>query len=262
MKFQTHMITVAALALVAQGLFGPVAAADPGDEELGAEVAALKQGQDEIRKELAEIKKLLQEGARAAAAPSGPDVAGKIFNLGENPAIGNDGAKIALLEFTDYQCPYCKRHSEQTQPQIQSEYIDGGKIRFVSLDMPLTNIHPLAVKAAEAAHCADEQGQYWQMRDRMFDNQKALEPWNAHAEALGLDVAKFETCLGSGKYADAIKADLAEAYKAGATGTPSFVVAVIDDEDPTKAKGVSFIRGAVPFAQFKAALDEALTSLN
>ncbi len=260
MKFHTHVITVAVLALVAQGLSGPAQAAEQNDEELRAKVETLKQGQDEIRKDLAEIKKLLQQGVRAA--PNGPNVAGKIFNLGENPAKGSDGAKIALLEFTDYQCPYCKRHTEQTHPQIQSEYIDGGKIRFVSLDMPIPNLHPQALKAAEAAHCADDQGQYWQMRERMFDNQRSLEPWNVHAEALGLDVAQYEACLNSGKYADAVKADLAEAYKAGATGTPSFVIAVIDDKDPSKVRGLTFIRGAQPFATFKQALDEALTSLN
>ncbi len=128
--------------------------------------------------------------------------------------------------------------------------------------MPLTNIHPLAIKAAEAAHCAEEQGQYWEMRDRIFSNQRSLEPWNSHAEALGMNVGKFEKCMNSDKYADAVKADLAEAQKAGATGTPSFVVAVIDDKDPTKATGVTFIRGAQQFAAFKTALDDAIASLN
>ena len=262
MNLYKHALQAACVALVALGFSALALAADSGDEDLATQVESLKQGQDEIRKELAEIKKLLQQGARAAAAPAGPDVAGKVFDLGDNPTKGDADAKIALIEFTDYQCPYCKRHTQNTQPQIESEYVDDGKIRFVSLDMPLTNIHPLAVKAAEAAHCADEQGMYWQMRDHMFENQKALEPWNAHAEALGMDVADFEACMNSGKYTDAVNADLAEARKAGATGTPSFVVAVIDDKDPSKATGISFIRGAVAYEQFKAALDEALESLN
>ena len=260
MNLYTRVVTVAMLALVALGFAIPVTAAEEGEEELSAQVESLKQGQDDIRKELAEIKKLLQQGVRAA--PSGPNVAGKIFNLGENPAKGSGTAKIALLEFTDYQCPFCKRHTEGTQVQIESEYVDSGKVRFVSLDMPLPNLHKLAMKAAEAAHCADEQGQYWEMRDRMFQNQRALEPWNAHAEALGMDVSKFEACLNSGKYADAVRADIAEATKAGATGTPSFVVAVIDDKDPSKAKGLTFIRGAQQFTAFQAALDEAIESLN
>jgi protein-disulfide isomerase len=260
MKLHRHVLTLAALALVSQGLATTAFAAGE-DEELSAQVDTLKQGQDEIRKELAEIKKLLQQGVRAAA-PSGPNVAGKIFNLGENPAKGSSGAKVALIEFTDYQCPFCKRHTENTQPQIESEYVDSGKVRFISLDMPLPNLHKLAMKAAEAAHCADDQGQYWQMRDRMFENQRALEPWNSHAEALSMDVARYEECLNSGKYAGAVKADLVEASKAGATGTPSFVVAVIDEKDPSKAIGVTFIRGAQQFGAFKTALDDALASLN
>ncbi len=257
MKFQQHMITAAVFACIALGFSG--ASWAQGEEGEAITVESLKQGQDDIRKELAEIKKLLQQGVRAAA-PSGPNVEGKIFNLGDNPYKG-DG-KVALIEFTDYQCPFCKRHKENTQPQIDTEYVETDKIRFVSLDMPLPNLHKLAMKAAEAAHCAGDQDQYWQMRDRMFDNQRALEPWNSHAEALGINVGKFEKCLDSGKYADAVKADLAEASKAGATGTPSFVVAVIDDKDPTKATGVTFIRGAQQFAAFKTALDDAIASLN
>lgn len=258
MKLNTLMFTAAAFALVAQGLSGPAEAARKQDKELRAEIEALKEGQAAISKELAEIKKLLQQGGRAA--PAGPDVTGKIFNLGNNPSKGSSRAKVALLEFTDYQCPYCKRHSENTHPQIEREYVDGGKIRFVSLDMPL-RFHKLAPKAAEASHCAEEQGQYWEMRNRLFANQKALEPWDAHAEALGLDVDQYETCLNSSKYKVAVSTDMAEAMKAGATGTPSFIVARIDEKDASKVHGLKFIQGAQPFAVFQQALDEALASV-
>ena len=124
--------------------------------------------------------------------------------------------------------------------------------------MPLERIHPLAFKASEATHCAEDQGKFWEMHARLFENQKALEPWSAHAEALGLDVATFDACMESDKYADAVRADMAEASKAGATGTPSFIIAKTDPEDLTKVTGVTFLRGAVPFANFKAALDAAL----
>ena len=126
------------------------------------------------------------------------------------------------------------------------------------MDLPLERIHPLAFKAAEATHCAGEQGQFWEMKERLFANQRALEPWSGHAEALGLDVAAFDECMESGRHADAIRKDMAEARKAGASGTPSFVVGRTDPEDPSKVIGVSFIRGARPFADFKTALDGAL----
>ena len=108
--------------------------------------------------------------------------------------------------------------------------------------------------------CAGDQGKYWQMHDRLFANQRALEPWSLHAEAVGLNVTAFEACLSSNKHAAAIRLDMAEAGKAGATGTPSFVLAHTQPDDPRKVTGIAFIRGAQPFAAFKAAIDDALST--
>ncbi len=119
-------------------------------------------------------------------------------------------------------------------------------------------MHKLAFKAAEATHCAEEQGKFWEMHDRLFANQRALEPWSGHAEALGLDVTKFDECMSTERTAAGIRKDMAEATKAGATGTPSFVLGTTDPNDPTKVKGLSFIRGAQPFANFKSVIDKAL----
>ena len=251
------------LTLIVSALFFPAipcfAQADSQiDQELRDEIAALQKGQEKMREDLAEIKRILQQGQRPATAPRGPNVADKTFDLGDNPVRGSDGAKIALLEFTDYQCPYCFRHTTQTQPQIEREYIETGKIRYVSFDMPIASLHPLAFKASEASHCADDQGKFWEMREQLFANQRNLEPWNAHAEALGLDVAQYEECLSSGKHADAVRSNMAEAQKAGASGTPSFVVGLVDDQDSRKVHGLTFIRGAQSFAVFKVALDDAL----
>ncbi len=98
------------------------------------------------------------------------------------------------------------------------------------------------------------------MHDRLFANQRQLAPFNGHAEALGLDVAAFETCLKSGKYAKHIRRDMAQGQKAGTSGTPSFILGRTDPNDPTKVKGISFIRGAQPFSAFKAQIDQALTA--
>ena len=126
--------------------------------------------------------------------------------------------------------------------------------------MPIASLHPLAFKASEATHCAEDQGKFWEMRERLFANQRSLEPWNAHAVALGLDVAQYEACLSSGKHADAVRSDMAEARKAGASGTPSFIVGLVDEKDPSKVHGLTFIRGAQSFAAFKVALDDALSA--
>lgn len=100
------------------------------------------------------------------------------------------------------------------------------------------------------------------MHDRLFANQRALEPFTGHAEALGLDIAAFEECLDSGRHGAAIRQDMTEARKAGASGTPSFVLGLTDPEDPGKIEGIAFIRGAQPFERFKADIDSALESLD
>ncbi len=125
------------------------------------------------------------------------------------------------------------------------------------MDLPL-RMHKLAQKAAEATHCAEDQGKYWEMHDRLFANQRALEPWSGHAEALGLNVAKFDECMSSNAKAAEVKKDASEAAKAGATGTPSFVLATTDPANPNKVTGLSFIRGARPFESFQAEIDKAL----
>ncbi len=96
--------------------------------------------------------------------------------------------------------------------------------------MPLENIHKHAFKAAEAAHCAGEQGKYWEMHDRLFENYKTLDPLTPHAEAVGLDVAPFEECLSSGRFANDIRRDMSEGRKAGVTGTPAFMLGRTDPE--------------------------------
>lgn len=99
------------------------------------------------------------------------------------------------------------------------------------------------------------------MHDRLFANQRALEPWTGHAEALDLDTAAFEECLGSDRHAGAVRKDMAVARKAGATGTPSFVLGLTDPADPGKITGLTFIRGAQPYTAFQAEIDEALKAL-
>jgi protein-disulfide isomerase len=107
------------------------------------------------------------------------------------------------------------------------------------------------------ADCAGEQGKYWEMHDRLYANQQSLEPWTAHAEAIGLDMSKFQSCLDSGRSADEIRKDMAEAQKAGVTGTPAFFLAYTDPAS-SKVKTVTALKGAQPFAAFKAAIDKLL----
>jgi protein-disulfide isomerase len=94
-----------------------------------------------------------------------------VVAIGDAPVKGNPNAKLTLIEFSDYQCPFCRRHAENTLPSLDKEYIATGKVRYVFHDFPLEAIHPQAFKAAEAAHCAGEQQKYWEMHGRLFANQ-------------------------------------------------------------------------------------------
>jgi hypothetical protein len=128
---------------------------------------------------------------------------------------------------------------------------------MVFLDMPLESIHKFAFKAAQAASCAGEEGKFWEMHDRLFANQKALEPWTAHAEAVGLDTAKFEVCLASGKFDQEIRRQMGEARKAGVTGTPAFMLGRTEPNS-SKVKVLAVLKGAKAFAEFKVELDRLL----
>ena len=176
---------------------------------------------------------------------------------------GNPNAKVTLVEFTDYQCPFCGRYFRETLPQIVDEYVKTGKLRYVLRDLPLQSIHPFATKAAEAADCAGEQGKYWEMHDRLFANQNALATaqLSEHAKAIGLEMAKFNNCIESGKFADKVRKDVADAQQAGASGTPTFFIGLTDpDPKSSEIKAVRKIVGAQSYAVFKAAIDDLLAT--
>ena len=147
-------------------------------------------------------------------------------------------------------------------PRIEKDYVKPGKIRYSVREFPLEQIHPQAFKAAEAALCAGDQGKYWEMHVRLFEQQKALGEAElpGHARAVGLDEAAFTKCLAGGRHAERVRADLAEGQKAGVRGTPMFFIGVIDDAG-TSVKVVRALRGAVPYANFQSALDAVLAEV-
>jgi protein-disulfide isomerase len=223
-------------------------------EGLKKDVASIKAGQEAIQKDLQEIKKLL--AARPAAGGGADQALNALVDTKGDPSRGEKNAKLTLIEFSEFQCPFCGRHVKDTYPTIEKEYIQTGKLKYVFRDLPLESIHKNAFKAAEAAHCAGEQNKYWEMHDRLFENQKSLEPamLTAHAQAVGVDTKKFQVCLDSGKFAADIRNDIAEANKYGITGTPTSVIGLTQPND-SKIKVLKVIRGAQSIAAFKEALD-------
>lgn len=160
------------------------------------------------------------------------------------PARGPENAPVTIVEFTDFQCPFCAR-ALPTIEQIHEEY--GDKVRIVFRNFPL-EFHANAQKAAEAAQCARDQGKFWEMHNVLFAHQKALSPEDLHsyAKELGLDTEKFNQCLDSGEKAGMVKADAAEGSSLGVTGTPAFFI-----------NGIG-VTGAQPFDEFKAIIDAEL----
>ena len=228
---------------------------------LSAEVQALKAGQKAIQEELRTIKQLLTNLRR----PQQPQAAVRDINatldVGSDPFQGSPEARVTLVEFSDYQCPYCGRHTKTVLPQLVKNYVETGKVRYVLRDFPL-HFHQYAAKAHEAAHCAGEQEKYWEMHQQLFGNQGALqrEKLPRYAEAAGVtDLAGFQDCLDSGKYAARTKQSLADGAKAGVSGTPSFVLGLTQPDGST-VKLVKFIRGAQAYQVFQKAIDDLISS--
>lgn len=122
-------------------------------------------------------------------------------------------------------------------------------------------MHNLAFKAAEASHCAAEQGRFWEMHDRMMADQGALGAPESYAESLNLDIPQFKNCLDADRYAESVRRDMTQAGKLGVNGTPSFVLTRTNPEDPSKVRGIQLLKGAQPFSNFKQALDRSLADI-
>ena len=202
---------------------------------------------------------LVSLGAAARTAVGGADQAVPVRMPLDalEQARGSAGAPITIVEFTDYQCPFCRRFEAQTWPALERNYIATGKVRFIVRDLPL-RIHSAARPAAEAAHCAGEQGRFWPMHEALLARDMQLEdaPVLAKAQALGLDVPRFRECVLSNKYEDAIARNAAQADTLGVNGTPTFIIGRVDHGELTGVR----IAGAVPYSDFATYLDRLLAS--
>ncbi|MBS3128389.1 DsbA family protein [Candidatus Woesearchaeota archaeon] len=166
----------------------------------------------------------------------------------DDAVLGDPNAPVTVIEFSDFECPFCGRAYEDAVKQMKKEYVETGKVKFVYRDYPLS-FHPQAQKAAEAAECAGDQGKYWEMHDKLFENQQSLSVENHKkwAAELGLNSATFNDCLDSGKNAEEVQKDSQDGNAAGVSGTPTFYI-----------NGQELV-GAVPYAQLKAVIESKLS---
>jgi protein-disulfide isomerase len=224
---------------------------------------------DKILNELKAIRELLQaQGPRGSAAPT----ASATPTAAPTPAstdkvhlkmasgwhwMGRDDAPVTIVEFTDYQCSFCRKYHTENFAQLKKNYIDTGKVRFVSRDLPL-DFHPNAQKAAEAAWCAGEQNKYWELRDAMITNSANLskDVITKYAQTNALDLASFQACVDADKYKAEIQNGIADAGTVGISGTPSFVIGKTE----TDALDGDRVVGVVPVSVFETEIQKFMTA--
>jgi protein-disulfide isomerase len=170
---------------------------------------------------------------------------------------GRTDAPVTMIEFSDFECPFCGRYSRDTYHQIVRDYVNTGKLRYLFRHFPIERRHRKALKASEAAECARVQGRFWEMHDRLFANQQTILPHELiqHAQAIGVNVGSFQQCL-AGQATQKVKQDFADGMRAGIKGTPAFFIGTMTKEG--KLKVVNKVTGAKPYATFKTAFDSVL----
>lgn len=192
--------------------------------------------------------------APPSQAPAAPPAAARDSQADER-ILGSADAQVMIIEFTDLQCPYCARFARDTWPLLRERYVDTGKIRFATRDLPLP-FHAFALPAAVAARCAGQQGKFWEYREALFHDQSLLgqERYVELAGTLGLDTARFETCRADPAVLATVRADAALAASSGIASTPSFVIGrVVNGEFEGEV-----MSGAQPFEAFQQRLDSLL----
>ena len=214
--------------------------------------------EEELQEAISKLElKLLQN-----QLPTGQPTPIVKISADDDPVIGDPNAPISIIEFSDFQCPFCARFHIQTLPSILEEYVDQGKVKLIFRDFPIQNIHPNALPASVAAECANEQGKFKEMHDKLFDNQKewsGLETANAmllfsqYALEIGLEQEIFDSCLTNGKYIEEIRNDLNDGRNYGVSGTPGFFIG--NDQ-----VGYVELKGAQPFESFKKVIDAQLNT--
>lgn len=191
-----------------------------------------------------------------------PNVKPIMVSTDDDPVRGSPDAPITIIEFSDFQCPFCSRFHNETLPTILEQYVDTGKVKFVYRDFPIQSSHPNAMPAAAASECAHEQNKYWEYHDALFERQQtwnnlkladSIDTFKNIAKEFNLNEDQFNSCLDSGKYIEEINKDLRDGTNYGITGTPGFFVG-------NEKNGFVKLIGAQPIEAFKKIIDSQLNT--
>ncbi len=201
-----------------------------------------------------EVETLKKSPAKRQRTPEPPKEV--IVSIDDDPVKGDPKAPVTLVEFSDYQCPYCRKFHNQVLKKIEEDYIKTGKVKYIFRDFPL-GFHKKAIPAAIAANCAGEQDKYWLLNDFLFDNPNKLDTDQVleAAKDLDLNYAKFESCLNDNNHEAEIKKDMSEGSKYGVRGTPSVFLGKSGDDK--EFKGL-YLRGFRSYEFYKAEIDKLL----
>ena len=215
--------------------------------------------QEELNEAIAKLElKILQN-----KLPSNQPIVELKISADNDPIIGNSNAPITIIEFSDFQCPFCAKFHIQTLPKIMDEYIKDGKFKLVFRDFPIQSIHSNALLASVAAECANEQGKFKEMHDKLFENQKEWDSkntdnviilFNQYSSEMGIEKEKFDSCIKNGKYIKEIQKDLEDGRTYGISGTPGFFIG-------NNEIGFIELKGAHPFENFKNVIDTQLQKI-
>jgi protein-disulfide isomerase len=249
------------MVLAAVLLVGPASAYASEDVlSLRKDVEVLRKDMDEIKRVLISILPVLVKNEGVDGSPQvvppqrveTPQSA--TVSIDGSPSMGKSEVSLVLVEFSDYECPFCARFNAEVLKQVKREYIDSGRLRFVYKDFPLP-FHQNAMKASMAARCAGEEGRYWEMHDALLKNQQNLGDVDGLVKRTGLNAATFNECMEGRKYEDAVQRDLSDGRALGINGTPTFILGRLDASG--KVTG-DVIQGAMPYAVFKTKIEALL----
>lgn len=250
------------IAAVLVSLFVTAPIAQQSQPDIDKRVAALEAQVRALTAQIAALRSMISAqtappAPQTAPRPAGPEI-DQVISIAGRPTKGQSSAKLAIVEFSDFQCPYCGRYSREIYPQVIREFVNTGRAQYVFRHYPIESLHPDATNAAKAGECAFAQGKFWEVHDRLFDNQARLQlaQLPTYTQGLGIDDAQFRACMTSPAVASKVTADLQQGRQLGVTGTPYFFIGLVLPNNQVRL--LRQLKGAAPLETFRTAIEAVI----